>query len=80
MIELGRVNGEDIWERLGRYWLHLESGLDPSGLANKQQSMSEDTRLDLATMMAKLERNLIAGLLIHQQKAMYACLATLAVV
>lgn len=67
---LGRHEGEDLWTRLGRYWSYLEAEFNPSDLAPKRRTMSEDTLLDLATMMAKLERNLIAGIGHHQEQAM----------
>jgi hypothetical protein len=40
--------------------------LDPT----TPDSLSEDTVIDLSTMLAKLERNLLAGLEAHQKLAM----------
>ena len=70
VLELGRVDDDDLWTRMGRYWEYLEGELNPSDHAPKRRAMSEDTLLDLTTMMAKLERNLIAGIAKHQQEAM----------
>jgi hypothetical protein len=64
--QLGTVEGEDIWNRLGRYWSRIDAELDPT----TSTKLSEDTIIDLGTMLAKLERNLIAGLGGHQDKAM----------
>ena len=65
--QLGKVDGEDIWRRLGRYWSRIDAELDPT----TSSTLSEDTIIDLGTMLAKLERNLIAGLGSHQEKALY---------
>jgi hypothetical protein len=64
---VGRINGEDVWSRLGVYWGRLGEELDPIGTT---KHVSEDTAIDLALMLAKLERNLIAGLADHQESAL----------
>lgn len=66
MQQLGNVDGDDIWSRLGRYWSRIDAELDPT----TDSKLSEDTVIDLSTMLAKLERNLIAGLGSHQEAAM----------
>ena len=66
MRQLDTVDADDIWSRIGRYWSCIEKELDPTTTSN----LSEDTIVDLTTMLAKLERNLIAGLGSHQAKAM----------
>jgi hypothetical protein len=60
------MNNENVWDRLGRYWSRIDKELDPTLTPNR----SEDTMIDLSTMLAKLERNLIAGLATHQEQAM----------
>jgi hypothetical protein len=65
--QLGTVDREDVWSRLGRYWSRIDAELDPT----TDSKLNEDTIIDLGTMLAKLERNLIAGLGSHQEKAMY---------
>lgn len=65
--ELGTIDGEDIWNRLGRYWSFIDAELDPT----TDSKLSEETIIDLGTMLAKLERNLIAGLGSHQEAALY---------
>lgn len=67
---LGSIDHEDVWDRFSKCWAALESGLDPSSACRLQVTTSEDTRINLTVMMAKLERNLIAGLAEHQQGAM----------
>ena len=64
--QLGAIDGEDVWRRLGRYWDRIDTELDPT----TDSKLNEDTIIDLGTMLAKLERNLIAGLGSHQDKAM----------
>jgi len=64
--QLDTIDEEDVWGRLGRYWGCLDAELDPT----TSSTLSEDTIIDLGTMLAKLERNLIAGLGSHQEKAM----------
>jgi hypothetical protein len=64
--DLGTINNENAWDRLGRYWSRIDTELDPTLTPNR----SEDTMIDLGTMLAKLERNLIAGLATHQEQAM----------
>jgi hypothetical protein len=64
--QLDTIDGEDVWSRLGRYWGCIEGELDPT----TSSKLSEDTVIDLGTMLAKLERNLIAGLGSHQENAM----------
>jgi hypothetical protein len=64
--QLDTIDGEDVWSRLGRYWGYVEGELDPT----TSSKLGEDTIIDLGTMLAKLERNLIAGLGTHQEKAM----------
>jgi hypothetical protein len=64
--QLDTIDGEDVWSRLGRYWGRIDSELDPT----TDSKLSEDTIIDLGTMLAKLERNLIAGLGSHQDRAM----------
>jgi hypothetical protein len=65
----GTAEGDDVWTRLGRYWKWLGEELDPTGTGSTKR-ISEDRAIDLALMLAKLERNLIAGLSIHQEKAL----------
>jgi hypothetical protein len=65
--QLDTIDGEDVWSRLGRYWDRIDAELDPT----TDSKLSEDTVTDLGTMLAKLERNLIAGLGSHQEKALY---------
>jgi hypothetical protein len=64
--QLGTVNGEDVWTRLESYWSRIDAELDPT----TSSKLSEDTIIDLSTMLAKLERNLIAGLSSHQERTM----------
>jgi hypothetical protein len=65
--QLDTIDGEDVWRRLGNYWGRIDAELDPT----TDSKLSEDTMIDLGTMLAKLERNLIAGLGSHQEKALY---------
>ena len=66
MRQLDTIDGDDVWSRLGRYWGRIDAELDPT----TDSKLNEDTIIDLGTMLAKLERNLIAGLGSHQDKAM----------
>ena len=66
VYQLDTIDGEHVWSRLGGYWVRIEGELDPT----TSGKLGEDTVIDLATMLAKLERNLIAGLGSHQEKAM----------
>jgi len=66
VYQLDTIDGEEVWSRLGGYWVRIEGELDPT----TSGKLGEDTVIDLATMLAKLERNLIAGLGSHQEKAM----------
>jgi len=63
---LDTIDGDDVWSRIGGYWVRIEGELDPT----TSSKLAEDTIIDLATILAKLERNLIAGLGSHQEKAM----------
>jgi hypothetical protein len=65
---VGRIDGEDVWSRLGVYWDRLGEEFDPIGTT---KHVSEDTAIALALMLAKLERNLIAGLSNHQKAALW---------
>jgi ataxin-10 len=65
--QLDTIDGGDVWSRLGRYWGRIDTELDPT----TDSKLNEDTVIDLGTMLAKLERNLIAGLGSHQEKALY---------
>ena len=64
--QLDTIDGEAVWRRLGIYWGRIDAELDPT----TSSKLSEDTMIDLGTMLAKLERNLLAGLGDHQEKAM----------
>lgn len=69
VASVGTIKGENIWDRLERYWTCLQAGLDPS-YASSRSNIDEDTLINLTTMTAKLERNLIAGLYEHQRGSM----------
>ena len=68
---MSAIDNTTIWDRLGIYWSCIDVELDPTS----SPSRSEDTMIDLGTMLAKLERNLIAGLASYQEQAMYVRLA-----
>jgi len=64
--QLAEELSSELWSVLGNYWSLLADSLHPSSSRNA----SEDSLIDLALGLAKLERNLVAGLASHQASAM----------
>ncbi|TYJ51520.1 hypothetical protein B9479_007904 [Cryptococcus floricola] len=58
-----------LFDDVGRTWALLAASFDPSEQADKSSFASEDSRLELALALAKLERNLVAGLLELQRES-----------
>ncbi|ORX38576.1 spinocerebellar ataxia type 10 protein domain-domain-containing protein [Kockovaella imperatae] len=58
---------DDFWTRLGHFWTVIERGLAPR--ANDDPAV-ELAGIQLATALAKFERNLIAGIQDHQYQAL----------
>lgn len=57
-----------VWDRLSALWPALAHSFDH--VTQDATQASEDSRLALALALGKLERNLVAGLLPHQEAAM----------
>lgn len=62
-LELGK---DGLWDRLGGLWPSISSSFHPT---TGSAIASEDSRVSLALALAKLERNLVAGLEEHQAQA-----------
>ncbi|WVQ74876.1 hypothetical protein IAR50_004483 [Cryptococcus sp. DSM 104548] len=59
----------ELFVHIGNTWELLATSFDPSEHTDKSSFASEDSRLELALALAKLERNLVAGLLDFQNEA-----------
>ena len=70
---LSITDAESFWDRLGSLWTILARSFDQGSSDSSSTSLwaSEDSRIALVLGLAKLERNMIAGLMSHQQASMY---------
>ena len=59
---------QSLWEKLRELWNALAETLHPTKASS---GSSEDSLTNLALALAKLDRNLVAGLEDHQAKALY---------
>lgn len=59
-------SGRSLWDRIGQIWIALSAAFHP---ITGKAIASEDSRISLALALAKLERNLIAGIEEHQAHA-----------
>ncbi|KIR34774.1 hypothetical protein I352_03026 [Cryptococcus deuterogattii MMRL2647] len=59
---------EEFFQGLGQVWTSLATSFDPSA-KDMSRYASEDSRIQLALGLAKMERNLVAGLLPFQSEA-----------
>ena len=71
VVDLSSEN--DPWSAFGCLWSRLALSLHPT-VKPPFESASEDSRRNLAVALAKLERNLVAGIAEHQVQAVYATL------
>ena len=73
LSSLSITDGECFWDRLGSLWTALARSFDQSSYDSSSTPSwaSEDSRIILGAGLAKLERNMIAGLMSHQQASMY---------
>ncbi|WVR07462.1 hypothetical protein IAU60_004503 [Kwoniella sp. DSM 27419] len=69
--EIDITSDDNIFHKLGAYWERLAQCFDPSVASEASQVnlASEDSRIQVALALGKLERNLVAGLLPFQNKA-----------
>lgn len=58
-----------VWDRIGALWAAISSSFTPSPSSGATLA-SEESRISVASALAKLERNLVAGLQVHQEAAM----------
>lgn len=66
--DLAETLGGDglVWQRIAGIWKVIGRSFQPGF---EESGSSEDSRISLALGLAKLERNLIAGLTEHQELA-----------
>lgn len=60
---------DTFWSRLSSFWAALALSFDV-GVESTRSLASEDSRISLASTFGKLERNLVAGLQVHQEAVM----------